>query len=94
VRPLFVFVGIHANEFMLYPRMYVFLIDVAITSRYCFREDTFKPIIVDSGRFNRNMSRGFSHHIGGFPRKNLGVLLVGCWIYFSALFLGELILWC
>jgi hypothetical protein len=80
VRPLFVFVGIHANEFMLYPRMYVFLIDVAITSRYCFREDTFKPIIVDSGRFNRNMSRGFSYHIGGFPRKNFGVLLVGCFL--------------
>jgi hypothetical protein len=73
----------------------VCILDVVITSRYCSREDICKPVIVDSGSFNWTRSRGFSRHTGEFSTCKFWCLACGdCWIYFSALFLDELILWC
>jgi hypothetical protein len=70
----------------------VCILDVVITSRYCSTEDICKPIIVDSGSFNWTRSRGFSLHAGGFSMYKFWCLAYGgCWIYFFALFLGELI---
>jgi hypothetical protein len=70
----------------------VCILDVMITSRYCSREDICKLIIVDSESFNWTRSCGFSLHTGGFSTYKFWYLACGgCWIYFSALFLGELI---
>jgi hypothetical protein len=70
--------------------VYIYIpLDIVLEKTIC------KPIIIDSESFNWIRSRGFSLHIGGFSTYKFWCLACSdCWIYFSSLFLDELILWC